>query len=348
MAGSYSFTRAARPGGAIVNHGQITALQGGYAVLAGEAVRNHGVVSAELGQVVLAGGTSFAMDLQGDRLISFQVTTPVETVAADGQAVLLNTGSLIANGGRVTLTAKAAEDVVTSVINTGGLIQATSAQNVNGTIVLEGDLGSVKVAGTLDVSGKGSGQSGGGIKVFGRYLELSAASLDATGDAGGGEIYVGGGWQGASIDGRLSARSTTISADSVLDASALTKGKGGTVVAWSDVHDPRSVTSVAGALQAKGGAQGGDGGAIETSGFKLKVDGIRVSTLAPKGKTGTWLLDPTNIWIATDQAAATAAGMAGTNSSANTGPATFQASGTPTRLAGAGAPRCRQRWAAAT
>ncbi|NBR97767.1 MAG: filamentous hemagglutinin N-terminal domain-containing protein, partial [Betaproteobacteria bacterium] len=188
MAGSYNFTRSAKPGGMLVNQGQITALQGGYAVLAGEAVRNNGVVSAELGHVVLAGGRAFAMDLQGDRLISFQVTQPVETLAADGKAVVLNTGSLIANGGRVTLTAKAAEDVVTSVINTGGLIQATSARNVNGEIVLEGDTGSVQVAGTLDVSGKNVGETGGAIKVFGRNLELATASLDATGDAGGGNL----------------------------------------------------------------------------------------------------------------------------------------------------------------
>jgi filamentous hemagglutinin family protein len=297
MAGSYTFTRSAKPGGMLVNQGQISALQGGYAVLAGEAVRSEGVVSAELGQVVLAGGRAFAMDLQGDRLISFQVTAPVETLAADGKAVVLNTGSLIANGGRVTLTAKAAEDVVTSVINTRGLIQATSVRNVNGEIVLEGDNGSVTVAGTLDVSGKGTSETGGAIKVFGRNLELATASLDATGDAGGGAIYVGGGWQGAPIDGRISALTARISADSVLNASALNTGNGGTIVAWSDIYNSQSVTSVAGTLLARGGATRGNGGNIETSGRRLNANGIRVDTITAKGLTGNWLIDPDDFTV---------------------------------------------------
>ncbi|NBU12972.1 MAG: hypothetical protein EBT40_06195, partial [Betaproteobacteria bacterium] len=297
MAGSYNFTRSAKPGGMLVNQGQITALQGGYAVLAGEAVRNNGIVSAELGQVVLAGGRAFAMDLQGDRLISFQVTQPVETLATDGKAVVLNTGSLIANGGRVTLTAKAAEDVVTSVINTSGLVQATSARNVNGTIVLEGDTGNVTVAGTLDASGRGAGETGGAIKVFGQDLKVAAANLDASGDAGGGSIYVGGGWQGASIDGRLSALTTRIAADSMLNASALTGGNGGTVVAWSDVGNPLSSTNVAGTLLARGGSQSGDGGKVETSGHHLGVNGVRVDTSAPTGLAGNWLIDPDDFTV---------------------------------------------------
>ncbi|MBU3694661.1 MAG: filamentous hemagglutinin N-terminal domain-containing protein, partial [Rhodocyclaceae bacterium] len=309
MAGSYSFTRAAKPGGVIVNQGQINALLGGYAVLAGEAVRNHGVVSAELGQVVLAGGRAFAMDLQGDRLISFQVTQPVETLSADGQAVVLNTGSLIAKGGRVTLTARAAEDVVTSVINTGGLLQATSVRNENGTIVLDGDGGRVQVAGTLDASGKNAGETGGSIGIFGRDIALNAASLDATGDAGGGTLLVGGGWQGAPVGNFAPALTTSISADSVLNASAMTNGNGGTLVAWSDVHNPLSATTVAGSLLARGGSQRGDGGRIETSGHRLEVNGITVDTSAASGRTGHWLIDPDDFTVGGQNGNISAAGL---------------------------------------
>jgi hypothetical protein len=52
-----------------------------------------------------------------------------------------------------------------------------------------------------------------------------------------------------------------------------------------------------------------------------------VDTRAPKGAIGTLLLDPTNIYIATNQASATTAGMSGTDTSASTGPFTFEASG---------------------
>ncbi len=46
----------------------------------------------------------------------------------------------------------------------------------------------------------------------------------------------------------------------------------------------------------------GDGGFVETSGHYLAVDEGTVNTLAPQGVTGSWLLDPTNIYIALTQA----------------------------------------------
>ena len=39
------------------------------------------------------------------------------------------------------------------------------------------------------------------------------------------------------------------------------------------------------------------GGQIETSGYKLDVEGIEVSTLAIDGSAGEWLLDPGTITI---------------------------------------------------
>ncbi|NBU60134.1 MAG: hypothetical protein EBS23_10355, partial [Betaproteobacteria bacterium] len=133
-------------------------------------------------------------------------------------------------------------------------------------------------------------------------LELTAARLDASGDAGGGSIYIGGGWQGASIDGRLSALTTRISADSVLNASALHTGNGGTIVAWSDIHNPESNTTVSGTLTAQGGAQAGDGGRIETSGALVDIATARINASAPRGSGGLWLIDPYDYTI--DSAAA--------------------------------------------
>ncbi|MDD3836585.1 MAG: hypothetical protein PHG43_01960, partial [Phenylobacterium sp.] len=52
-----------------------------------------------------------------------------------------------------------------------------------------------------------------------------------------------------------------------------------------------------------------------------------VTTSAPKGRVGTLLLDPTNIYIATDQASATSAGMVTTDTSAGTGAPNFTAVG---------------------
>ena len=60
----------------------------------------------------------------------------------------------------------------------------------------------------------------------------------------------------------------------------------------------------------------------------MDVNGASINTLAPMGKTGTWLLDPTNIWIADSLADANTAGMPGSDNSASTSSGgTFAATG---------------------
>lgn len=57
---------------------------------------------------------------------------------------------------------------------------------------------------------------------------------------------------------------------------------------------------VAGVLDASAPA-GGDGGFIETSGANVKIDsGAVITTTAPHGKTGTWLIDPPDFIIGVD------------------------------------------------
>ncbi len=56
-------------------------------------------------------------------------------------------------------------------------------------------------------------------------------------------------------------------------------------------------TRAYGSITARGGAQGGDGGLIETSGHWLDVWGVNINASAPNGKNGTWLLDPADVTI---------------------------------------------------
>ena len=134
---------------------------------------NQGLIEAQLGTVVLGGAKTFAVDFQGDKLLSFQVTGAVDQRPqnADGtpaSALVTNSGTITATGGTVLLTARAAKNVIDNVINSSGIVEATSAKSVNGEIILDGgDTGAVTVSGSLDASGKGTGETGGTVKVLG-------------------------------------------------------------------------------------------------------------------------------------------------------------------------------------
>jgi hypothetical protein len=148
----------------------------------------------------------------------------------------------------------------------------------------------VTVSGTLEAAGAETGTTGGMVKVLGEYVGLfDHATVSASGDVGGGTVLVGGNWQGQGPE--QNALRTTVGKDAKISASAVTKGNGGKVVVWSD-----EVTKFFGSIDARGGAQGGNGGSVETSGHTLQALG-RVDISAPKGRGGLWLLDPNNITI---------------------------------------------------
>jgi filamentous hemagglutinin family protein len=297
--GRYRFDATSNSTGRVVNAGTIKSAENGYVVLSGKQINNEGVIEAKLGSVLLGSGQAMTLDLVGDKLLSFAINTPVATLPTDGKANIENSGRITAQGGKVMMTARTATDVMHSVINVSGVVDATSVRLVNGEIVLDGgSTGSVTVSGSLVATGLQASETGGAIKVFGKDITVANnALLDARGDAGGGVIHVGGGWQGSGLAGRPSALTTQVGSNAVIDASAINKGNGGEIVIWSDIHNKQSITNVSGTLLAKGGTASGNGGRIETSGYLLGTTGIRVNANAPIGLSGEWLLDPFNITI---------------------------------------------------
>ena len=82
------------------------------------------------------------------------------------------------------------------------------------------------------------------------------------------------------------------------DAAANSAGNGGRIDIIADLNNASSRTQVDGSISAKGGGQGGDGGFVETSATDLRIaDTSRVSTLAPLGRAGNWLLDPNDFEV---------------------------------------------------
>jgi filamentous hemagglutinin family protein len=284
MAGRYNFTGGGN--GTVLNQGTINA-PGGYVALLGANVSNEGVIAARLGTVVLAAGNAITLDVAGDGLLNVTVNQGAVN------ALVQNGGLIQADGGRVLLTAQAAGDLLQSVVNNTGLIQAQSIQNRNGQISLLGDMqsGTVTVSGTLDVSGTAAGQTGGSVTVTAYHTGLFAANINASGDAGGGTVLVGGGYQGQNAT-VPNASAAYMSADSTINTDAINSGNGGTAVVWSN-----DSTRAYGTITAIGGSQSGNGGLIETSGHWLDVNGISINASAPNGARGAWLLDPSDVTI---------------------------------------------------
>jgi hypothetical protein len=170
-----------------------------------------------------------------------------------------------------------------------GTIQANAVSTEGGKVVLKG-VSTLDIDGTLLASALD--HRGGTILASAQHVNLgSTALLDASGAMGGGEVLVGGGYQGH--DARLTnALTTEVQSGAQLRADALTQGNGGTVVVWAD-----GATRYAGAISAQGGSAGGNGGIAEVSGKQyLDFQGL-VDLRAAHGNKGSLLLDPLNIVV---------------------------------------------------
>jgi filamentous hemagglutinin family protein len=170
--------------GSVVNEGLVKVADGGLAAFVAPTVRNSGVISAKLGKVVLAAGTETAtVDLYGDGLVELAVSKNGAKVLSE------NTGVIDAESGTVLMTASAAKDVVDTVVNMSGVVNASSATMKGGKIILSAGGGKAKVSGKLGASGT----SGGAIAVTGKNVHITdTAELKANaGENGnGGEAYI--------------------------------------------------------------------------------------------------------------------------------------------------------------
>ncbi|MCA3181103.1 MAG: filamentous hemagglutinin N-terminal domain-containing protein, partial [Burkholderiales bacterium] len=112
--------------------------------------------------------------------------------------------------------------------------------------------------------------------------------------------------------------SSSVQHSGVIRVDAGTHGKGGSAILLADLSNPASRTEVSGAISARGGAQSGDGGFIDTSAAKVQLaETLSVSTTAAQGRTGTWLIDPTDYVIAASGGDITGAALSAQLASSN-------------------------------
>lgn len=293
------FLESGSKGSKIINQGTIAANPEGFVALFAPFVENRGSILAKAGRVVIAAAEKVALDFSGDGLLKFVVEGDLE------DALIANYGSIEAVDGRVDLSMKQAYKAIKMVVNTEGAVAANSIEEVNGLIHLvskstivadkvsiEGSQ-SLQIAGTIDASSKTEGKLGGTVGCFAEEVHLTGATIDASGDIGGGKILIGGEYQGKGRE--FNSKKTIVDESSTLTANAYTQGNGGEIIVWAD-----GTTLFNGAIFAHGGQNSGDGGFVETSGkINLGISTGRVDTSSPNGKYGEWLLDPDSVTIAT-------------------------------------------------
>lgn len=287
--------------GDIINQGYITAGADGDIALIAPNIINQGVISVEQGDVILAAGEKLTLTSLQASDVGFEIQSAdnsvvnLGSVSTDGGAVGMFAGSLTHSGmiqanaltldadGNVMLVAK------NDLTITENAVVSADGDN-GGRVLIQSENGTTLVSG--DVSANGVNGAGGVIDVLGYQVGvIDNAILDASGTTAGGQIHVGGNYQG--IGELQNANATFVGLDATIQANAIDTGNGGDIIVWAD-----DVARVHGAISATGGLQSGNGGFVETSGKQfLDVSHIQLDVTAANGQAGSWLLDPTNLTI---------------------------------------------------
>ncbi|MBL8471414.1 MAG: filamentous hemagglutinin N-terminal domain-containing protein [Rhodocyclaceae bacterium] len=283
--------------GAIRNAGLITAGPGGRVALIAPDIQNSGIINTPDGKLLLAAGYKLeitSLDFEG---VNFEVQAPSNDVLnlgqllADGGAVQAFAGSLRHSGEIRAARLSADADGRVRLVASNELVADAASRTSAGSVLMQSTGGATRVAGRVDVSNANG--RGGNISILGQQVALEAgARLDASGSSAGGQILVGGDYQGGNASVQNAER-VYVGEDVKLDADARNQGDGGRIIVWAN-----DVTRYYGSLSARGGPQGGNGGFAEVSGKNHLQFAGSADLSAPSGQIGNLLLDPGDILVA--------------------------------------------------
>jgi filamentous hemagglutinin family protein len=268
----------AQPAG-IINQGNLAVDAGKSITFTGGSIINTGILTAPSGNIALTSvaGNSQVELRSPDAVLGLQVTNNAVPANWNGKITELPKLAELLTG-----KVPEANQVVVKADGSLALVATPAATDMavtNGMSV---------ISGKIDVS-ESSGK-GGHVGIFGEKVGLVNSQINASGALGGGTVLIGGNFQGNGI--APNALRTFVSENSKIDVSALLNGNAGTAIVWSNLN-----TRFLGTIIAKGGTLSGDGGFVEVSGKQNLDYRGTVNTLAPNGKIGRLLLDPTDINI---------------------------------------------------
>ena len=217
-----------------------------------------GIVFGPTARVDVGSLVASTLDLSNENFLSGNYQFARNGLAGS----VVNQGAIQANGGAGSVVAFIAPQVSNtgSITANGGNVALAAADKVsldfsgNGLIKVQVDQGTFNAL----AENKGLIQADGGTVIM--TAKTASDLMDAV----------------VNNEGTIQARTL--------------QNKAGRIMLLSDMA--HGETRVGGSLDASA-PEGGDGGFIETSAARVKVaDSARITTLAPKGKSGNWLIDP--------------------------------------------------------
>jgi len=267
--------------GPVINRGSISA---DAAFLVGQEVANFGAINTPNGTVAIAAGDDVLIGSQsGGIYLKIVNAAAIASSASSSPAAPAQGAAAASVHGTALFTAG---DIY------GVALKRSSSVTAANVVVQSGSGGTTSVSGTIDASDKPPGGVGGAVHVLGGNVSVTNATIDASGDAGGGSILVGGDYKG---QGTVpNAKYTLVDSATTLNADAIATGNGGKVIVWAD-----NATAYYGSLTARGGSQSGNGGMAEVSGKQTLIYQGKADLSAAKGAAGSLLMDPDNIVVGT-------------------------------------------------
>ena len=246
-----------------------------------------------------------------NRVTGVQPSSILGNLDANGRVFLINpSGILFGAGAQVNVGSLIASTLDVSEQGSDYIFEGTSTAGIKNAGLITAATGGtialiaaqVENTGTLTAS-EGTVAIGSGSRVrlsMGGLvdLEVEEGALDALIEQGGAIVADGGQiYLGAKAAGDITK--TVINHTGVSQAHTLVNGEDGEIYLMGDME--LSQINVGGQLDASA-PDGGDGGFIETSAARVVLaDDLRVSTKSVSGKTGTWLIDPTDIEVVTGE-----------------------------------------------
>ncbi|QKF81563.1 hemagglutinin domain-containing protein [Halarcobacter ebronensis] len=143
--GNYNFKNATA--NSIINQGTIEVINNGSVILASNEVINEGIIKAVRGNIHLVGADSYSINLNGNSLVDLSVDKGVL------DAMVSNSGTILADGGKVYLTTNAVDELLKGVVNNTGIVEANSIDDITGHIEIFAHGGEALIDGTINAKG---------------------------------------------------------------------------------------------------------------------------------------------------------------------------------------------------